>query len=69
MSSDPQAVLEAALQLSQEDRWALVSRLLESLPAEAPPLSIDAPDLIAELDRRFADPEGAVSWSELQAEG
>lgn len=69
MSSDPQVVLEAALQLSQEDRWALVSRLLESLPAEAPALSIDDPNLIAELDRRFADPDGAVPWSELQAEG
>jgi len=69
MSSDPQTVLEAALRLSQEDRWALVSRLLESLPAETPTLSVDDPDLVAELDRRFADPDGAVPWSELQAEG
>jgi len=68
MSSDPQAILAAALHLSQEDRLALVSQLLESLPAETQTLSADAPDLIAELDRRFTDPDGAVPWSELQAE-
>jgi putative addiction module component (TIGR02574 family) len=68
MSTDPQAIFEAALHLSQEDRLVLVSQLLDSLPADTPMLSADDPDLIAELDRRFANQEGAVSWSELQAE-
>ena len=68
MSTDPQSLLNAALQLSQEDRWTLVSRLLESMPAEVSTLAADDPDLVAELDRRFTNPEGAVPWSDLQAE-
>jgi hypothetical protein len=30
---------------------------------------VDDPDLLVELERRFADPEGAIPWSELRAEG
>ena len=69
MATDPQAILDAALQLGDDDRMRLVSRLLESLPPEDSSLSIEAPDLTEELDRRFADDEGAISWTDLKAEG
>lgn len=69
MPSQPEAVFEAALRLSEDQRLALVSRLLETLPSEELTASVDDPKLIDELDRRFADDEGAVPWSELKAEG
>ena len=69
MATDPQAILDAAMQLRDDDRMQLVSRLLESLPPEDSSLSIEAPDLTEELDRRFADDEGAISWTDLKAEG
>jgi hypothetical protein len=68
MATDPQAILDAALELPERDRWAIVSRLLETLPPEDLTLSLDDARLIEELDRRFADPEGAVPWSDLKAE-
>ena len=69
MPTDPQTILDAAMQLRDDDRMRLVSRLLESLPPEDISLSIEDPDLAAELDRRFADDEGAISWPDLKAEG
>lgn len=69
MSSDPQAILDAAMQLPEDARLRLVSRLLESLPPEEETLSVDDTDLVDELDRRFADGEGAIPWSDLKAEG
>ena len=38
------------------------------MPAEDSSASLDDPPLIEELDRRFADREGNVTWPELQAE-
>ncbi len=69
MATDPQTILDAAMRLRDEDRMLLASRLLESLPPEDSALSIEDPDLAAELDRRFADDEGAISWTDLKAEG
>jgi len=69
MQSDPQAILDAALRLSENERLAIVSRLLETLPPEDMTVSLDDPQLVEELDRRFADDEGAVPWSDLKAEG
>jgi len=66
MTGDSQTLLDAALQLPEADRLALASCLLESLPPAAT-LSVDDPNLIAELDRRFADADGAVPWSDLRA--
>jgi hypothetical protein len=31
-------------------------------------LSLDTPDLLGELDRRFADSEGEVRWKDLRSE-
>jgi hypothetical protein len=62
------AVLEAALGLPENERFALVSRLLETMPADDSAISLDDDSLVEELDRRFSDREGSIDWSVLQAE-
>ena len=47
----------------------LACRLLESVPADVEMLSMDDPGLLSELDRRSADMEGMVLWSDLREEG
>jgi len=69
MHIDSEHVFQAALQLRESERLAMISRLLETLPADDEGLSLDDEDLVAELDRRFADPEGAIPWTDLRAEG
>jgi hypothetical protein len=66
LSSD--ALFEAAQKLPEEQRLILAARLLDAAPSD---LTIDAddPQLIAELDRRFADAGGDVRWADLNAEG
>lgn len=61
-------ILDAALQLSEDDRMLIAGRLLETLPDEPPGLAVDDPDLEAELDRRSGDWEGAVPWEQLRDE-
>ncbi len=63
-----ETVFEAALELSESERLALVSRLLETIPVEDSAISLDDDNLVEELDRRFADREGSVEWSALRAE-
>ena len=58
-------ILEAALKLPESERIILVTRLLETLPADEMGLSLDRPDLLEELERRFMDLEGAVPLPEL----
>ena len=60
---------QRGLQLPENERLAIVSRLLETLPPEDITISLDDAQLAEELDRRFADSEGAVPWSDLKAEG
>lgn len=68
MQATSEAIIEAALKLPENERLALVSRLLETMPDEDTSMSLDDASLIEELDCRFADHEGSVTWSELQAE-
>lgn len=68
MQSSYEVIFEAALQLPESDRLTLVSRLLETMPAEDACPSFDDPALAEELDRRFADQAGTVPWSELRGE-
>ena len=68
VSDEANAILEAAMQLPESERLLLASQIMDSLPEEDLTISVDDPDLLAELDRRFADPDGAVPWSELEAE-
>lgn len=65
---EPNAILEAAMLLPESERLALASRLLESVPPNEATMSLDDPTLLEELDRRFADRDGAIPWTELQAE-
>ncbi len=58
-------ILEAALSLPEDDRFQLVTQLLESFPHDSSGMSVDDADLLEELDRRFADPEGAVPLAKL----
>jgi hypothetical protein len=69
MQSPSEAVFEAALKLPEGERLTLVSRLLETMPPEDATASLDDAPLAEELERRFADREGSVPWSDLQAEG
>jgi putative addiction module component (TIGR02574 family) len=68
MSTQGQAILDAALTLPEKERLLLVERLLETLPSEAEEVTDD--EFFAELERRSADFDSgradAVSWSELQ---
>jgi len=68
MTTQCQAVLDAALALPEVDRALLVERLLETLSPEPDDLSDD--ELYAELERRSAEFDrgtaGAISWSELK---
>jgi len=68
MQTPSEAVFEAALRLPESERLTLVSRLLETMPVEDSAITLDDEGLAAELERRFADREGTVPWSELQAE-
>ena len=68
MQATSEAIIEAALKLPENERLTLVSRLLETMPDEDSSIALDDASLIEELDRRFADREGSVTWSELQAE-
>jgi len=63
-----ETVFDAALELPENERLALVSRLLETLPVEDSAISLDDDSFVEELDRRFADREGSIEWSELRAE-
>ena len=69
MYSDPHAIFQAALALSETDRLVLVSRLMETMPQESVTASLDDDDLQAEVERRFADQSGSIPWSDLRDEG
>jgi putative addiction module component (TIGR02574 family) len=69
MPENTSVIFESAMQLSEEERLSLVSRLLDTLPEHAVTVSLDDSDFLDELDRRFAQPEGAIPWAELRAEG
>lgn len=62
-------LFEAALRLSDDQRAAIAFRLIESLPSPGDQIDLDHPGFLEELDRRFADPSGAIPWSELRDEG
>jgi len=69
MSTDAENLFHAVMQLPEGDRYQLMTRLMEAVP-DGPEgvgfLSMDDPNFREELDRRFATPEGAISWEELR---
>jgi len=62
-------LFDAAMNLPEADRISLIGRLLETMPESDIGLSLDDDNLLEELDNRFADPGGSVTWSDLRAEG
>lgn len=68
MNMSPNSIFEAAVKLPEADRLVLVSRLMDTLPADVDLLSMDDPNLLDELDRRAADDSDAATWSALKAE-
>jgi putative addiction module component (TIGR02574 family) len=68
MTSQTQALFDAAMALSEDERWLLVERLMETLP---PPPNDDSTEeeFAAELDRRAAeiakDPSLAIPWKDV----
>ena len=67
MQLTPDALYEAALKLSEGERLELATRLLDTVPPEM--LSVDDPNFIAEMDRRFNDGEPTIPWSEIRDRG
>jgi putative addiction module component (TIGR02574 family) len=70
MTTQTQAIFQAALTLSEEERVFLVERLLETIPPDRGQFSDD--ELFAELERRRAEVQagtaGGIPWSELRQE-
>jgi putative addiction module component (TIGR02574 family) len=68
MQAEYEIAFDAALKLPESERLVLVSRLMETMPADNSGLSLDDDSLIEELDCRFADQTDSIQWSELKAE-
>lgn len=68
MSPNAERLFDAAMQLSTDERVALIGRLLETTPNQVIGLPPDDAGLLEELDCRYADSAGVVSWVELKAE-
>ena len=66
MSDDCHEVLNAALQLSAEDRGLIAEMLLETLFPEGTELSDD--ELEVRLEEGHRNPAATVSWSALRDE-
>ena len=69
MQTDPQSLFDAAMQLPEPERLSLITRLMETVLHEEGVTSLEDPNLLAELDRRFADGDEGIPWSQLQSEG
>lgn len=68
MQATRDEILEAALKLSEEERFSIASALFDTLPDETPGLSTDDPQFTEELKRRSGDLEGSVTWEQLRDE-
>lgn len=72
---DPKSreVLEAALNLPEDQRASIAEALLRTLPPESDDWEEDDDTLAPELDRRLQesldDPSSTVSWAELKRRG
>jgi hypothetical protein len=64
MQLTPDTIFEAALNLPENERLDLAARLLDTVPPGI--MSIDDPEFIAELDRRFNDGSPTIPWSEIR---
>jgi putative addiction module component (TIGR02574 family) len=69
MSLDSESIFNAALELSDDQRMALVLRLMDTIPDQGGTTSLNDAELVREIERRFADQAESIPWSELRAEG
>ena len=65
--TQPQEILDAALGLPEDDRFELVTQLLDSFPNDNFVGSLDDPGLLDEWDRRFAETndQGLIPMAEV----
>lgn len=68
MHVDPDSIFQAALSLSESERFELATRLMATVPEDSITLSLDDENLEAELDRRSADQSEGIPWSTLRDE-
>jgi putative addiction module component (TIGR02574 family) len=68
MQSNANEIFQAALSLSEWERFELASRLMATVPEEKITLSLDDENLEAELNRRSADQSEGIPWSKLRDE-
>jgi hypothetical protein len=59
-----EAIFEAAMNLPENERLDLASRLLDTVPPGI--MSTDDPEFLAELERRFTDGSPTIPWSEIR---
>jgi putative addiction module component (TIGR02574 family) len=64
MQLTPDMIFEAALHLPESERLDLAARLMDTVPPDV--MSIDDPEFLAELDRRFDDGSRTIPWSEIR---
>jgi len=69
MAADTDAIFDAAMNLPEPERLVLVTRLMDTLPPDEEGLSMDDPELLEELDRRWNDGSKRIPWSELRDQG
>jgi hypothetical protein len=65
MPTNRDEILDSALKLPETDRLLIAERLLETVPDDAPGLSVDDPEFLEELERRFEDTTAGIPVSEL----
>jgi hypothetical protein len=68
MEVSVETVMEAALQLPVSGQLEVASRLLETITPDDGLFDIDDPELLAELDRRFADNSECIPWNVIRQE-
>jgi hypothetical protein len=64
MEHSPDSVFEAAMSLPEGARLDLAVRLLDTIPPGI--MSVDDPNFVDELDRRFDDNSPGIPWSEIR---
>lgn len=68
MSTSIDSLLAQASQLSEIERLNLAMRLLETTSQPQLSISLDDPNLVEEFDRRYAERDQGIAWSDLKAQ-
>ena len=65
-----QELYSAAMQLPPEERYQLAALILDDDWGGDDDFvfDVEAPEVVAEMQRRLADREGSMSWDKLRAE-